>query len=316
LLFASGLATCAAEWKDPSSHIVRFVEVEPGVRLEVLDWGGSGEPVILLAGHGDTGHIYDDFAPRLTDRFRVLALTRRGFGASTQPKQGYSLSRLVQDIAQVVKALHLGRVHLVGHSIAGDEMTRFALTFPEQTRKVAYLEAAYDRADAQRLESEFPKVSPYPPTSHDLRSPQAVCAFTARTEILMPESEIRATRVFGRDGRFLRPVTPNWILHDLAAIVEHPDYRSIHAPLLAIYAVYETPGQLAPRYSWADRETRTALDKIFEMWSHFAEAQRHLFRQSVPDARVVEIHGANHYVFISHREKVLGELRAFLHASS
>ena len=40
--------------KDPSSHIVRFVPVDMNVRLEVLDWGGSGRPLVLLAGGGDT----------------------------------------------------------------------------------------------------------------------------------------------------------------------------------------------------------------------------------------------------------------------
>ena len=30
------------EWHDTSPHRVRFIEVEPGIRLEVLDWGGRG----------------------------------------------------------------------------------------------------------------------------------------------------------------------------------------------------------------------------------------------------------------------------------
>jgi len=70
----------AAAWKDPSTHLIRFVEVEPGIKMEVLEWGGSGEPLLLLAGHGYTGHVFDDFAPRLTGDFHVFALTRRGFG--------------------------------------------------------------------------------------------------------------------------------------------------------------------------------------------------------------------------------------------
>ena len=37
-----------APWHDPSAHKVRFVTVRDGVRLEVLDWGGSGRPVVLL----------------------------------------------------------------------------------------------------------------------------------------------------------------------------------------------------------------------------------------------------------------------------
>lgn len=205
-------AAHAAEWKDPSRHIVRFIEVEPGVSLEVLDWGGSGEPLLLLAGHGDSGHVFDDFAPYLTNGFHVFAVTRRGFGASTQSRQGYDLARLVQDIARVAEALKLERVHLAGHSIAGDEMTRFALTYPEKVGKLVYLDAAYDRVDAQRLESRFPKLPPSPPAARESGSPESVRALVAQTEILMPESEIRATRVFGPDGLFPRPVTPERIL--------------------------------------------------------------------------------------------------------
>ncbi|HEY7338101.1 MAG TPA: hypothetical protein VH639_24655 [Bryobacteraceae bacterium] len=55
LLITSGGPGVAAEWKDASKHIIRFVQVDLGTRLEVLDWGGSGEPLLLLAGHGDTG---------------------------------------------------------------------------------------------------------------------------------------------------------------------------------------------------------------------------------------------------------------------
>jgi hypothetical protein len=43
--------------------------VQEGVRLEVLDWGGSGRPLVLLAGGGDTAHVFDDFAPKLRPAF-------------------------------------------------------------------------------------------------------------------------------------------------------------------------------------------------------------------------------------------------------
>lgn len=55
-----------ASWHDPSNHTVQFVTVENGVRLEVLDWGGSGRAIVLLAGSGNTAHVYDDFAPKLS----------------------------------------------------------------------------------------------------------------------------------------------------------------------------------------------------------------------------------------------------------
>jgi len=307
-------AANSSGWRDPSKHTQRYIETEPGVKLEVLDWGGTGQPVLLLAGHGDTGHIFDDFAPGLTSDFHVLAVTRRGFGTSTQPRQGYDLTTMVRDIARVLEALQLKDVNLVGHSIAGDEMTRFALTYTDRLRKLVYLEAAYDRVEAQHLESKFPKIPPAPSKDHESGSPQAVRAWVARTEILMPESEIRATRVFGTDGKLVRPVTPEPIVHAVARMVEHPDYRSIRAPMLAVYAVYETPAQLIARYNIADPKTRQALDQVFAMWQPFAKSQRDLFRKSAPHARIVDVEGASHYIFISNREQVTQEVRAFIQA--
>src|SRR5665213_965830 len=43
---------------DPTQHMVQFVTVEPGVKLEVLDWGGSGRPLVCVPGLGDTAHVY------------------------------------------------------------------------------------------------------------------------------------------------------------------------------------------------------------------------------------------------------------------
>jgi non-heme chloroperoxidase len=69
-------------WKDPSPHTTRFITVDKDVRLEVLDWGGSGRPIVLLAGGGNTAHIFDSFAPKLTAHHHVYGITRRGFGAN------------------------------------------------------------------------------------------------------------------------------------------------------------------------------------------------------------------------------------------
>ena len=55
------------------------------MKLEVLDWGGSGRGLVLLAGLGSTAHVYDDFAPKLTSEYHVYGITRRGFGASSAP---------------------------------------------------------------------------------------------------------------------------------------------------------------------------------------------------------------------------------------
>jgi non-heme chloroperoxidase len=84
---------------------------------------------------GDTAHRYDDFAPKFTNQFRVLALTRRGHGESEIPETGYDTATLVADIRQFLDALKIQRVILAGHSFAGDELTRFAVRYPDRVTK-------------------------------------------------------------------------------------------------------------------------------------------------------------------------------------
>jgi hypothetical protein len=97
--------TAATEWKDPASHKVQFVTVDKDVKLEVLDFGGTGRPLVLLAGGGATAHSFDTFAPKLTPTYHVYAITRRGFGDSSAPATGYEADRLGDDILAVLDAL-------------------------------------------------------------------------------------------------------------------------------------------------------------------------------------------------------------------
>jgi non-heme chloroperoxidase len=132
--------TAPAWWK------TQFVEVEPGVALEVLDFGGTGRPIVLLAGLGGLAHSYRAFAPKLIPYYHVYAVTRRGFGNSTWPRSGYSTRRLGEDIEVVINTLRLERPLLVGHSFAGAEMSSLAARYPEKACGLVYLDAGYDYA--------------------------------------------------------------------------------------------------------------------------------------------------------------------------
>jgi pimeloyl-ACP methyl ester carboxylesterase len=125
-LVATSHAKEPVVWRDPSRHQIRLVAVEKGVELEVLDWGGSGRPVVLLAGSGNTAHVFDDFAPKLTDCCHVYGITRRGYGASSQPASGYDEQRRADDILHVLDSLNIGAPVLAGHSMAGGELTTLA----------------------------------------------------------------------------------------------------------------------------------------------------------------------------------------------
>src|SRR5215471_15646716 len=101
LIAVCGTASVSAQ--QPAK--IQFVEVEPDVPLEVVDWGGSGRPVVLLAGGGNTAHVYDQFGPKLTPDYHVFGITRRGFGASSKPKTGYDAKSLADDVLRVLDAL-------------------------------------------------------------------------------------------------------------------------------------------------------------------------------------------------------------------
>jgi pimeloyl-ACP methyl ester carboxylesterase len=50
--------------------------------------------------------------------------------------------------------MHIDRAHLAGHSVAGAEMTRFAVMFPNRVRKLVYLDAANDYAQLRKISIE------------------------------------------------------------------------------------------------------------------------------------------------------------------
>lgn len=145
-------ATKETAWPlDPTPHTVRFITVDDNLKLEVLDWGGSGRPLVLLTGLGNNAHVYDKFAIKLTASYHVYGITRRGFGASSVPATGYSADRLGDDVLAVIDALKLNRPVLVGHSIAGEELSSVGSRHPEKVAALIYLDAAdayayYDRA--------------------------------------------------------------------------------------------------------------------------------------------------------------------------
>src|SRR5258708_24888219 len=94
-----------------STSSEHLVSVEPDVKLQVLDWGGTGRPLIFLSGLGDDAHVYDKFALKFTEKYHVYAITRRGFGASSKPaptNENYNADRLAVDASAVIDDLKPG----------------------------------------------------------------------------------------------------------------------------------------------------------------------------------------------------------------
>jgi pimeloyl-ACP methyl ester carboxylesterase len=190
---------------DTSPHKSDFVTVN-GVRLHYLDWGGSGEAVLFLHGFPGSSHNFDELAPTLVDKFRVLGLTRRGHGQSEKVETGYDIANRVEDIRQFLDHLKIGRVNLVGFSAGGDELTQFTASHPDRVIRLVYLEAAYDRTD-------LPRLLPLDPFE-DPANPEKL-------------SKIDKAMIQSMDT-FV------------------PNYRKIKAPILSYYAIFEQHWAVKP----------------------------------------------------------------------
>ena len=168
-----------APWHDPSPHRVKFRAVEEGVSLEVLDWGGSGRNLVLLVGSGNTAHVFDNFASKLTDHCHVYAITRRAFGGSSQPDSGYDDQRLGDDVLQILDKLEIDHPVLVGHSMAGSEMTTLGNQHSDRLAGLVYLDALADPKDWSGDDPAYmalfnklpePMRSPLGPSPEEIRS--------------------------------------------------------------------------------------------------------------------------------------------------
>jgi CubicO group peptidase (beta-lactamase class C family)/pimeloyl-ACP methyl ester carboxylesterase/quercetin dioxygenase-like cupin family protein len=306
-------------WTDPTPHAVRHIRVAPDVQLEVLDWGGTGPALVFLTGIGDAAHVFDDFAPRFRDTFHVYGITRRGAGASSEPPDGYDAGTRARDIVTVLDSLHVDRAILAGHSIAGDELSKVGAMYPNRLRALVYLDANdYGPARVEALNANPPpKVFLPTMTAADSASPAAVTAFVSRALMggaPFPESEVRATSVFGPDGHLIAEVGVN-SSPKIWKGTEPSDFRHITVPVLGIFATYAggAAAALGPfGYARVDSASRVLGDRYFETFQSWSRAGHERFRAELAHATVVELADAMHYVFITHPDRVEREMRIFL----
>lgn len=290
-------------WSDPSPHRTRLVRVAPGVDVEVLEWGGTGAPLVFLAGGGHTAHIYDGFAPRFTSRLRVLGITRRGVGASSRPASGYDTASLVGDIVAVLDSLGLPKASFAAHSFGGSELNYLASRHPTRVDRLVYLDAAFDyRAIVNSPEDRSGRLrTPYPPTAS--YADNSIRSWTLLGERVsgpgFPEAEVRAMFAFDSAGRFLRPARADSLLLWYDRGLAQVDLRQVRAPTLAVYALLPSAEAMFPYWATLDTAARAQAKRSFAAVTTLHGRLRPQFRRAVPHARVVFIPGARHYVFLT-----------------
>ena len=306
-----------AHWRDSALHIVQSISVDDGVQLEVLDFGGAGLPILLLPGLGATAHSFDELAPLLARKHRVIAMTRRGTGSSSKPDFGFDTRRLGQDVLRVMDTIGLQKVLLVGHSIAGDELTLLGGHHPDRFFGLVYIDAAYDRAQGRGMPSRFRELESMLPTEPPI-PPQALVNHDAMTKLLeerghvrLPEGELIA--MFRVNNPFLAgtPSIDARTQQSISAAIQAPDYQALKVPALAIYAFEDPDKPFAPWYDSNDLQLRARLAELDRILATKKRRDIELFRRSVPKGRVLELQNATHYTFQSNPQEVLLAIEEF-----
>src|SRR5262245_51094565 len=102
-----------------------------GARLHIREWGTGSDVCILIHGFGEGAYVWNRFAPSIARLFRTLAVDLRGHGESSwNPKGRYPVECHVADMLDLIEALRVKRLVMVGHSLGGHIAIRTAAARP------------------------------------------------------------------------------------------------------------------------------------------------------------------------------------------
>ncbi len=284
-----------------------------GVRFHYLDWGGTGQTILFLPGFGDSAHIFDMLARRFIDRFRALGLTRRGHADSEMGASGHDVDTHVQDILRFLDACNIEVVILVGHSMAGAEMTRLAAGFPRRVSRLIYLDAAFDFSAYKGIHELDPLVAFGPPGGYQ-DSLKAYMAYlrNAYSAVWSPlfETEICRQTTLNADGSVqerMPKTVRDAIFNGLFAYC--PEYSAIEAPALAFFTFPE--GRERPEY--VPQDVWSKWDKYqSDEYVPFIRREIEKFANEMRYATVVEMPDTQHYCFLHREDEIVRRMGSLL----
>ncbi|WP_082554757.1 alpha/beta fold hydrolase [Caulobacter sp. Root1455] len=286
-LTAAGPSTAAPRPAPAPAAARSGIVARDGARLFHRDWG-EGRPVVFLAGWGLPSEAWAYQAAALSDQgLRCIAYDRRGHGRSDAPGRGYDYDTLADDLAAVLDTLDLKDVVLVGHSMAGGEITRYLTRHGDARIAKVLLLAPMGPCPARR------------PDNPDGLDPAMFEQF--RQNVLLRDYP---RWLEANSGPFLTPTTSpemkDWIRGmmlgtSMKALVEcnrsatamdlRAELKTIRIPTLIIQG---------------DRDASTPL-----------EVSGRRYAALVPAARLIVYEGAPHGLMFTHIERLNADILAF-----
>ena len=93
---------------------------------------GSGFPLLLLMGFGDSCGAWSNQIPAFSAQYRTVALDHRGVGKSEKPESGYAIPQFSDDAIGLLDTLGIARAHVVGYSMGGRVAQDMAARYPDR----------------------------------------------------------------------------------------------------------------------------------------------------------------------------------------
>ena len=121
-----------------------FIPLQNGVNLHVRDEGDTNSPVVILVhGHTEDLHTWNNVAKKLVEKFRVIRYDLRRHGLTgPAPDNEYKLESYVSDLSMLIQYLELDNFVLVGHSMGGRISLKYAIENPESVNGLVLISAS------------------------------------------------------------------------------------------------------------------------------------------------------------------------------
>jgi pimeloyl-ACP methyl ester carboxylesterase len=120
----------------------RQVELN-GLSFHYRDWGGTGQPLVLLHGLASNSHIWNLVAPALTNRFSVTALDQRGHGESAKPDDGYDFDSVCGDLTSFLDHLGASQPIIMGHSWGANVALELGASHPDAVAGLVFVDGGF-----------------------------------------------------------------------------------------------------------------------------------------------------------------------------
>ena len=125
-----------------------------------LRTGGSGPPLLLLHGNPQTHAMWHAVAPKLAERFTVVAPDLRGYGGSLKPgptgdHAPYAKSSMARDMAELMSGLGHDRFQVVSHDRGARVAHRLAIDNPDRVERLCVMDIVPTIEHFERTDMAF-----------------------------------------------------------------------------------------------------------------------------------------------------------------